>query len=263
MHRYPANNGFTIVELLVVVSIIVLLLAILLPSMSRAREVSRRAVCAAQLHQLGVGQLEYASDNFNTWAFGSPSQMLTDRAGATNTPGVWSIWKKNLYNKGINDGWHGNGVLYHEKYLNDGRVFYCPSWKHPYYEYLSTDPDKNGWPVNSDPWATGQDGVRQTYHYRNTLDKRSGFRGRPPHLNLDRGHIPVMADGFARTTGSPDFWTIPGVTNHHVEGYNVMFIDTSVVWRDDRDARIGDLLLPHTGWNLLELAWQEYFTDGF
>jgi len=58
------TSGFTIIELLVVLSIIVLLIAILLPSMRRAKEVTRRTVCASQQHQLSVLCLDYASDNF-------------------------------------------------------------------------------------------------------------------------------------------------------------------------------------------------------
>jgi len=58
------TRGFTLVELLVVMSIIVLLLTILLPSMQKAREVARRAVCGSNLHQLSVSFLGYAGDNF-------------------------------------------------------------------------------------------------------------------------------------------------------------------------------------------------------
>jgi len=64
MKRTTNLPGFTIVELLVVASIIVLLLAILLPSMQNAREVTRRTVCMAGESQIAMRCLAYAADNY-------------------------------------------------------------------------------------------------------------------------------------------------------------------------------------------------------
>lgn len=57
------TRGFTLVELLVVVSIIALLIAILLPSLRRAREQAKDTVCKANLKQLGLCSTYYADDN--------------------------------------------------------------------------------------------------------------------------------------------------------------------------------------------------------
>lgn len=54
------RDGFTLVELLVVVAIVALLMAILLPSLPRARYVTRLAVCASNLRQVAVGSTTYA-----------------------------------------------------------------------------------------------------------------------------------------------------------------------------------------------------------
>lgn len=57
------KKGFTLIELLVVVAIIALLISILLPSLSRARELAKRAVCASNLRGIGQGMHVYANDN--------------------------------------------------------------------------------------------------------------------------------------------------------------------------------------------------------
>jgi prepilin-type N-terminal cleavage/methylation domain-containing protein/prepilin-type processing-associated H-X9-DG protein len=52
--------GFTLVELLVVVSIVALLLSILLPSLRGAREEAKAAVCASNIRQIALANLGYA-----------------------------------------------------------------------------------------------------------------------------------------------------------------------------------------------------------
>jgi len=57
------RQGFTLIELLTVIGIISLLLAILLPSLNRAREISRRTKCAANLHNLGIACHAFANEH--------------------------------------------------------------------------------------------------------------------------------------------------------------------------------------------------------
>lgn len=56
------QKGFTLVELLVVVSIIALLIAMLLPAIERARHTARLLMCASNLRQIGVGLMTYVSE---------------------------------------------------------------------------------------------------------------------------------------------------------------------------------------------------------
>lgn len=53
--KRPAATGFTLVELLVVISIIGILVAILLPAAGKAREAARRAECKNNLREFGTG----------------------------------------------------------------------------------------------------------------------------------------------------------------------------------------------------------------
>ena len=57
------RKGFTLIELLVVIAIIALLMAVLLPSLKRAKEAAKRSVCMSNLKQQSVAIYAYAQDN--------------------------------------------------------------------------------------------------------------------------------------------------------------------------------------------------------
>ena len=61
------RKAFTLIELLVVVAIIALLISILLPSLSRARELSKRLVCASNVKGMGTAFKIYANDYDEAW----------------------------------------------------------------------------------------------------------------------------------------------------------------------------------------------------
>jgi len=63
----PAGRAFTLVELLVVVALVCLLLAMLTPSLQRARESSRTVICGSNLRQLCNGVAAYRATYKNSY----------------------------------------------------------------------------------------------------------------------------------------------------------------------------------------------------
>ena len=107
------KRGFTLVEMLVVMGTISLLIAITLPTLSRARRLAKRTVCAVNLRQIGIGEKMYATDN---------KDYLP-----------WSGFR--------------NGQAYHDfalQYLSDGKVFLCPGDKENMIGRVSN------WKINKD-----------------------------------------------------------------------------------------------------------------
>lgn len=120
-----ANNGFTLVELLVVVAIIALLLSITLPSISKAKESGRCAVCASNIHQLGLANTTYALEN-NDYYVLAAEDIFTGFGGKKR-------WHGTRLSEGVSSDPQANhfdpalGPL--AQYLgSDGQVKKCPSF---------------------------------------------------------------------------------------------------------------------------------------
>ena len=83
------HKGFTLIELLVVVAIIALLIAILLPSLGRAREMANRSACSANINGILKSCIVYAAENNDAFPTtqGNGTSGVTAYVIATATTG--------------------------------------------------------------------------------------------------------------------------------------------------------------------------------
>ena len=207
--RAAALRAFTILELLVVISIASILTAILMPTLARVREAAERVQCASNLRQIGCALIDYGDDHrdrlpslevVQTTQF-MPSPKFAEAMALTNLQGGGADGLGRLL-LGPTTG----------AYLGTPAVLYCPCHRgdHPFERYeralMKIGPREAGAPIYCN------------YHYRGTFDpvtRRHMPRPLPPETIL-------VVDGL-RTRS--DF--------SHVDGTNRLKADCSVDWYAD------------------------------
>lgn len=206
MKTKKTKAGFTLIELLVVIAIIALLLSILLPAISKARELAKRAVCTNQLRQVGLAIPLYAEayDNSLPWWGFDEATASNPYAGSEEThpyvayrkDWVWPNRKRKAMRM---------ACLYEGKFITEPKMFYCPSNRIPLYKYESYIQYRG----KTTPWGfldqdfNTDDGhnqwVRVGYFYYPT-DPRSGKNANgAPELTAKRidkldPRLPYMTD---------------------------------------------------------------------
>ncbi|MHC4717506.1 MAG: type II secretion system protein, partial [Planctomycetota bacterium] len=157
------RRAFTLVELLVVVAIIALLVTILMPSLGRALELTRRTICQTNLHSLGVAWQIYFQDNEHKipkmfgvrdsqWDFMAQFDFL--------------IWSQN----GGPD-WISSGVLYGQKLIGSEDNYVCPTIRrNSGGRWFTNLTDENGSYHNdyTNPWPV----ARRLRHTTTTYGRR-------------------------------------------------------------------------------------------
>jgi len=119
--RLRRGPGFTLIELLVVVGVITILLAVMIPSLQKAREAGRRAVCMGHLRQLQIAWYTYAQDHDGFIVCGSPIYCGEPHGRP------WLIDGNSLsaHSQTQTDAMMRTGAL--ASYVGDVGVYRCPS----------------------------------------------------------------------------------------------------------------------------------------
>ena len=214
------RGGFTLIELLVVIAVISILVALLLPALSYARESAKRVVCASNLRQIGLGLHMYISD----WDIIPPLEGVDY---AIQLPHPWGPQHCNTQGLAFA---RGLGFVYAEEYIEDPRVFFCPTqttWP------LGPDTGEGVLPDDWDPVCVSgsrpEHYIFITYHYR---FRGAPFRERWSGIRDDPGWA-VTSDTFMHdTTIEPRYQTY--VQGHQKPmGCNVLYLDGTVKWYAD------------------------------
>jgi prepilin-type N-terminal cleavage/methylation domain-containing protein/prepilin-type processing-associated H-X9-DG protein len=201
------SRGFTLVELLVVVGIIAVLVAILLPSLGKAREQSRRVACLSNLRQVHLAFHEYALLNKDQVVLGYRAAFQQFNSMVYSSTAKEYVLFGRLYVAGL---------------MKSPEVFYCPSEVNPKFMYNTAEC----------PWPPGPDGGNETKNTNAGYAMNSRFyipddlRGTLSNFSLPRlsrfQNLPILADLIA---------TEKHVVTRHRDGVNVLYGDGSARWQ--------------------------------
>ncbi len=232
--------GFTLVEVMVVAGVVAILLAILVPTLSKAREVCRRAACAANLQQLYLITQGYVDTNRGRYF--PDGRDLKNRYAPNDL-------RLSVYNAlGYGDPTVSTNAMY-------TKIWQCPS--NPFFyagtnggvSYPANDPNKN-WPSRNNAFVAGPANAdpigwfQCSYVY---LGNGSGlvatgstdpnYSQRPVRMGLPATTTALFADRVECWNASPysSPWTVNhGTTkigaNTHAIGANEVFTDGHVAW---------------------------------
>ncbi|MBN1556049.1 MAG: type II secretion system protein [Phycisphaerae bacterium] len=153
------NRAFTLIELLVVIAILSLLVSILLPSLTSAKELARQVQCMTQLHTIGMAENYYIQDH---------NEQIIYTRGEYFTP-YCSFWASFIWEQ-----MHGNLTQIHQNDIRLDSVEFlrCPTTPSDGYQGWADSP-RGGQPRL--PYTTSgisYEGItyaRNSFHYPNVL----------------------------------------------------------------------------------------------
>lgn len=195
-------SAFSLVELLVVIGVIALLLGILMPTLSRARESARRTACLSNLRQVHQFIHLYALDYDDRVPIGYRTRKQFNSMIYSGTGGGFVLF----------------GRLREAGHMPEPQVFYCPTESDPRSMF---DSEINPWP----PGPEGDPAVNVAcgYGFRPEVaipDDPAQWSGVLPKLN-DFKSKAILAD----LTATPQ-----RVDTRHRVGVNVLYGNGSAIW---------------------------------
>jgi len=203
-----ARSAFTLVELLVVIGIIVILVSILLPVISRSRESARRVACLSNLRQV------YAA--FNLYAMANHDQVPIGYRTASKQ------FNSMIFSTTAGNRWVLFGLLVEQNYLKVPKVLFCPSETNPKFMF---DTPGNPWPA---PGASPSANIQAGYCSRPELQIPDDLANPPaasqpfamPRLRRF-GNAAIFADLTAAEAR---------VKARHIKGLNVLYANGAAHW---------------------------------
>ena len=217
MNTRSRRAAFTLVELLVVIAIIAVLAALLMPSLSSARERGRRAACLMNQRQIYVATVAYTSDNNNYLPPGSDPACGMVSLAANGWGNCGKFWQNYVGVKSL------NGTTFNQP----NNVLLCPSGLRRTWN-LTTWPNC-GWPVATDYALIGC--APTSWNYGNVIFPAKAnlwweaYRTGPRVFSMDIAHS--APDNFPN-----GMYFSPHLANDGIAaGLNVLATDGSGEWQ--------------------------------
>ena len=233
------RSGFTLIDVLVTMSVIALLIGFLIPGLGKVREIARRVVCSSNIRQVGLGLVLYADankDKLPNSVYINTNQQ-DDNEVDYSPESMMTLRLRNEISRRTNTTWDGLGLLFGSEILTSPEIFYCPSHhgNHPFENY-------------TDAWKKTRGEIVGNYHFRGV-----GPNGSTRLSFIEPSRAAIAADGM-RTID--DY-------NHRV-GLNVLRADISLFWLGDPTGQIGEFLATNEdeeyAGNTFDMLWDQLDT---
>jgi len=201
-NEHPRGAGFTLIDILVTITVISILIGLMLPSIAMVRESARKVICSSDMRQIGLGMNLYAEDNKSMLP---ASVFLDDDNGRYATaiePHLMDTVRTNPNKFADREWgqWDGIGLLFYKSYVSASEVFYCPS--HTGSHLKENYEDQWNFSTSEEIIANyqfrgvGPDGERHIYDMRSTDAMVTDSLRSVEDLNHENG-LNVLAAGLS------------------------------------------------------------------